>query len=60
VCLAESDAFIGLASAESAWEISTLVPTEVSWNTRSDREVLCGVYPVSDEDTTGSAKGIAE
>jgi len=59
-CIERFDAFIGLAYEESIWEVSLIYPTEMSWNTITDREVLCGVYPVSDEDTTGSAEGIAE
>lgn len=34
--------------------------TQATWEQLNDREVLCGVFPVSDEDTTGSARGIAE
>ena len=59
-CIAEFDAFIGLAYAESVWDITAVYPTEASWNAVGDREVLCGVFPISDEDTTGSARGIAE
>ena len=59
-CVAEFDAFIGLAYAESVWDVTILYPTEASWIGTTDREVLCGVSPLSGEATTGSAQGIAE
>jgi hypothetical protein len=59
-CVAEFDAFIGLAFAESVWDITLLHPTEQSWNDVNDRQVRCGVSPVSGEATVGSARGVAE
>ena len=59
-CVGAFDAFIGLAYADSAWDITYVFPSEATWNGIGDREVLCGVFPLTDEDTTGSAKGIAE
>lgn len=58
-CTEEFDDFIGLAYEDSVWDISAVFPTEGAWD-QGDREVLCGVFPLSDEDTTGSARGIAE
>ena len=59
-CITEFDAFIGLAYAESVWDITAIYPTEHTWDAINDREVLCGVFPLSDEDTVGSALGVAE
>ena len=41
-CVAEFDAFIGLAFAESVWDITLLHPSEQSWNDVNDRQVRCG------------------
>lgn len=59
-CLPAFEEFIGVAYADSAWDISTIAPTQETWDAIDDREVLCGVFPLTDEDTTGSAKGIAQ
>ena len=59
-CIAEFDAFIGLADAESIWDITAIYPTEQTWDAINDREVLCGVFPVSDQATIGSAMGVVE
>lgn len=59
-CIAEFDAFIGMAYADSLWDITAVFPTESTWDDLDDREVICGVFPISDEDTAGSARGIAE
>ena len=59
-CQAEFETFIGVAYADSIWDINTIYPTEETWNGLDDREVLCGVFPVSAELTTGSAQGVGE
>jgi len=59
-CIAEFEDFIGLAYEDSVWDVSGIFPTEATWNQVDDREVVCGVFPISGEDTTGSARGIAE
>ena len=59
-CISEFDSFIGLAYAESVWDITAIYPTEQTWDAINDREVVCGVFPVSDEDTVGSVRGVAE
>jgi hypothetical protein len=40
--------------------LTAIYSTEQTWEAINDREVLCGVFPVSDEDAIGSAMGIAE
>jgi hypothetical protein len=57
-CVAEFDTFIGVAYAESVWNLSAMHPTEQSWD--DVNEVLCDVFLVSGEDTVGSARGVAE
>ncbi|WP_116244232.1 septum formation family protein [Nocardiopsis sp. FIRDI 009] len=47
--------FVGVEYAESEIYASYLVPTELSWNTADDREVVC--YLFTDEMTTGSLEG---
>ena len=59
-CIPEFATFMGIAYEESEWDISTIYPTQETWDGIDDREVLCGVFPLSEEDTTGSARGIAE
>ena len=59
-CVAEFDAFMGLAFAESVWDMSVIHPSEQAWNDVDDRKVLCSVFLASGEATVGSARGIAE
>ncbi len=59
-CIEAFDDFIGFPYADSVWDVTSIYPTEDTWNELDDREVLCGVYPLSDEDTTGSARGVGE
>ena len=57
LCLAQFDGFIGTEYATSDFEIYYLQPTEESWDD-GDREVVCAVYDLAGEHTTGSARNI--
>lgn len=59
-CTEEFESFIGVSYEDSVWDITAVYPTEETWDQIDDREIICGVFPISDEDTTGSARGIAE
>lgn len=59
-CIAEFENFIGLAYEDSAWDVTGIFPTEATWNQVDDREVICGVFRVDGEASTGSARGVAE
>lgn len=56
-CLAAFDPYVGLAYAESVFVVSTLEPTQDSWDS-GDREILCILYE-PDAKTTGSAQDSA-
>ncbi|MFC5501133.1 septum formation family protein [Lysinimonas soli] len=51
-------AFIGISYADSSLKISYYFPTETSWNTRGDRQIMCTVYDDGVK-TTGTLKGAA-
>jgi hypothetical protein len=55
-CYAGFEAFVGRAWTTSSFDIETWWPSEESWG-RSDRKVICTVYPSSGGRTTGSARG---
>lgn len=55
-CLEEPfTSFVGLAYADSVFEVYPLYPTEASWE-QGDREVLCGLYDPQGP-TEGSVEG---
>lgn len=57
-CVAEFESFIGLPYADSTEiDINYLYPTEDSWNSRDDREILCWAVDVSGTKVTGTMKG---
>jgi hypothetical protein len=58
-CLAAFQGFVGLDFPSSVYEISTLVPTEQSWGSLDDREVLCLLGQPVGTLTTGTAAGTA-
>ncbi|UDY37290.1 septum formation family protein [Dermatobacter hominis] len=55
-CYAQFEGFVGRAWTTSSFDIETWWPSEESWG-RSDRKVICTVYPSSGGRTTGSARG---
>ena len=56
-CWAPFDSFIGIEYEYSEWYISTIYPTQDSWNRGDDRRVLCLLGTEYDELTLGSARG---
>jgi hypothetical protein len=55
-CYAAFEAFVGRAWTTSSFDIETWWPSEESWG-RSDRKVICTVYPSSGGRATGTARG---
>lgn len=58
-CIERFAEFTGTAYEESQLDITQLFPTEDSWNTLDDREVVCAVYDPSGP-IEGSVKGQGE
>jgi hypothetical protein len=54
-CIAEFQNFVGMAYEESALEVTTLEPTQESWDA-GDRELVCMVVDPAGQ-TTGSLQG---
>ena len=61
-CLDAFQGFVGLAFEQSIYEISTLIPTQASWEdaTQKDRELLCLIGQAEGTLTTGTIKGTAK
>jgi len=56
-CLERFPKAIGATYEESVLYITTMVPTQGSWEQRSDREVICVAYHMELEKLTSSALG---
>lgn len=54
-CLPAFEPFAGITYLDSELNVYPLFPTEDSWNTLDDREILCIV--VAPEDVTGTLEG---
>lgn len=54
-CHAAFEPFVGLSYEESIYGISSLTPTDESWNQLDDREVLCFVGNYDDTVKVGTA-----
>jgi hypothetical protein len=55
-CMAQFVSFVGRDYETSSLEISTMYPSPESW-AENDREVVCAVYDVNDNQLIGSAAG---
>lgn len=51
------DEFMGSTWEESEYDIQAWWPSESSWATKKDRNILCGVYRVTGGTTKGSVRG---
>lgn len=56
-CITGFSAFVGSAWETSEFDVQVLWPSETSWNQTNDRTILCAVFPVTGDTTTGSASG---
>ena len=56
-CFAQFDPFVGIAYEESIYGFTTLLPTQESWDSLDDREVLCLIGNYDETPKTGSARG---
>ncbi|MFC4556249.1 septum formation family protein [Georgenia faecalis] len=56
-CLAEFEPYVGIAYEESEIYMTTMYPTEESWDQADDRTALCILLP--QEDVTESLEGAA-
>ena len=54
-CLERFESFVGKDYESSTLEVSTMYPTQQSWN-QDDREVICAVYDMNANQLVGSAK----
>ena len=57
-CLAQFEEFVGIDYDSSVLMNSYMYPTQGSWDSANDREVLCLLYKEDSQKLTGSAKGI--
>ncbi len=55
-CLEQFEPFVGKDYESSTLEISTMYPTQQSWD-QSDREVVCAIYDMNANKLVGSAQG---
>ena len=55
-CQQQFEPFVGKDYESSTLEISTMYPTQQSWE-QSDREVVCAIYDMNANKLVGSAKG---
>ena len=55
-CRERFDSFVGTDYDSSVLEITTLYPTNESWQ-QDDREIVCAFYDMSNEKFVGSTKG---
>ena len=58
-CATSFQAFVGVASKKSKYDLSMLTPTKETWTQAGDREVVCLVGS-SSGNVTGTLKGIAK
>ncbi len=56
VCKANFEAFIGKSFDESELTLTSLYPTDQSWNSKNDRELVCLITTQDDSKRSGSAK----
>jgi len=57
-CFDRFEAFVGVPWTRSTLEIETWWPSQESWG-RSDRSVICTVFPETGGNTTGTQRGTA-
>lgn len=56
-CLERFDAYVGIAYADSVYDINTIFPTENTWNNLFDREIVCLLVRIDGQPNIGSAEG---
>ena len=56
ICWSRFASFVGMDYDSSEWYLTSVFPTQDSWNRGNDREVTCSVGPEYGK-TTGSARG---
>ena len=57
-CAAQFESFAGIAYESSTLDWFTITPTEETWNSLNDREVICSIYDPAGK-TSGSLAGVA-
>ncbi|MDA0567112.1 septum formation family protein [Streptomonospora sp. S1-112] len=57
-CVSEFESFVGMPYMESELDMDMLHPTQESWESMDDREILCVIYDPAGQ-TTGSLSGAA-
>lgn len=55
-CIDAFETFVGASYATSDFGIFPISPTEDSWNRADDREVVCALFDLTTNESTGSAR----
>ena len=55
-CVEAFDAFVGTPYLDSEFEVFPIYPTEDSWNRGDDREVVCALFDLTTNESTGTAR----
>ena len=55
-CIDAFESFVGTSYATSDFGIFPISPTEDSWDRADDREVVCALYDLTTNESTGSAR----
>lgn len=55
-CVERFEAFVGRDYESSSLEVTTMYPTQGSWD-QDDREIVCAIYSMDTNQLVGSAKG---
>jgi Septum formation len=58
-CLQRFEPFVGKDYESSSLDVVTMYPTQDSWNTHHDREVVCAVYDMNATRLVGTVEGLA-
>lgn len=56
-CMNRFESFVGKDYESSMLDIKTLYPTENSWDSLDDREVVCALYDMEENKLVGSVEG---
>jgi len=58
-CMERFESFVGRDYESSSLDIAALYPSDESWHSQNDREVVCAVYDIDAKKLAGSVKGLA-
>ena len=55
-CIGAFDSFVGTPYLDSAFEVFPIYPTAESWDRADDREVVCALFDLTTNESTGTAR----